>query len=106
MLHRLAHDVAEVAAAVAHLGVLHGRETLYLLTEAPRTPVTVVAEVGVRLPASLTASGRAMLAQLPAAQVRALFPSRESFVDRTGVGPATPTALTRLLGRGEDPWVV
>jgi DNA-binding IclR family transcriptional regulator len=77
--------------------VLHGRETLYLLTEAPRTPVTVVAEVGVRLPASLTASGRAMLAQLPASQVRALFPSRESFVDRTGLGPATPTALTRLL---------
>ena len=47
--------------AVAHLGVLHGRETLYLLREAPRTPVTVVVDVGVRLPAALTASGRAML---------------------------------------------
>ena len=97
VIHRLAHDVAAVAPAVAHLGVLHGRETLYLVTESPRTPVTVVAEVGVRLPASLTASGRALLAQLPAAQVRALFPTRESFVDRTGRGPASPTALTRLL---------
>ena len=31
--------------------------------------------IGVRMPAHLTASGRAMLAHLPAAQVRALFPS-------------------------------
>ncbi len=46
LLHRLAHAVADVVPAVAHLGVLHGRETLYLLREAPRTPVTVVADVG------------------------------------------------------------
>jgi len=97
VLHRLSHDVAEIAPVVAHLGVLHGRETLYLLTDSPRTPVTIVADVGVRLPASLTASGRAMLALLPAVQVRALFPSRESFVDRTGSGPTSPTALSRML---------
>ena len=90
LLHRLAHDVASRAAVVAHLGVLHGRETLYLLRESPQTPVTVVVDVGVRLPAALTASGRAMLAELPAAQVRALFPSKDAFVDRTGVGPHLP----------------
>ena len=97
ILHRLAHDISDRAAAVAHLGVLHGRETVYLLTEATRAPVTVVAEVGVRLPASLTATGRAMLAELPAAQVRALFPGRAAFVDRTGHGPTSLTALVRLL---------
>jgi len=113
VLHRLAHDIAGVAPAVAHLGVLHGREVLYLLTESPRHPVTTVAEVGVRLPASLTASGRALLADLPAAQIRALFPSRDAFVDRTGRGPMSPSALTRLLaverGRGfaeEDGFIV
>jgi len=97
VLHRLAHAIADVVPAVAHLGVLHGRETLYLLREAPRTPVTVVADVGVRLPASLTASGRALLAQLPVAQVRALFPSRDAFLDRTGRGPTTASALSRIL---------
>ena len=98
VLHQLAVGIAEVAPAVAHLGVLHGRETLYLATEAPpRTAVTVVADVGVRLPASLTASGRSILALLPAAQVRALFPDRSTFVDRTGRGPTSPTALGRLL---------
>jgi DNA-binding IclR family transcriptional regulator len=98
ILHRLAGAVAPVAPAVAHLGVLHGRETLYLAMETPaRTSMTVVADVGVRLPASLTASGRAILGDLPPAQVRALFPTREEFVDRIGRGPATPAALSRLL---------
>ena len=63
----------------------------------PQAPLTVVVDVGVRLPATLTATGRAMLAELPAAQVRALFPSKEAFVDRTGAGPTSLTALTRLL---------
>lgn len=97
LLHRLAHDVAPRASVVAHLGVLHGRETLYLLRESPQVPVTVVVDVGVRLPATLTASGRAMLAVLPPAQLRALFPSKDAFVDRTGAGPTSLTALTRLL---------
>ena len=58
----------------AHLAVLHGREVLYVVEErAPGRP-SLVTDVGVRLPAHLTASGRAMLAALPAAQVRALFP--------------------------------
>ena len=38
VLRRLALDVAPIAPAVAHLGVLHGREMLYLLKESPRTP--------------------------------------------------------------------
>ncbi|MDQ1484920.1 MAG: hypothetical protein QOJ62_613 [Actinomycetota bacterium] len=82
-----------------HLGVLHGRETLYLLKEQPRRPVSLVTEVGVRLPAHLTAVGRSMLATLPRAQVRALFPTRDAFVDRTGRGPRTPIELRDLLAR-------
>ena len=96
-IQRLAAEVAQITPAVAHLGVLHGSETLYLLKEAPSNPVTIVAEVGVRLPASLTASGRALLADLPAAQVRALFPRNDSFIDRTGLGPMTLRSLNTLL---------
>jgi DNA-binding IclR family transcriptional regulator len=81
----------------AHLAVLHGRDVLYVVEErAPRRP-SLVTDVGVRLPAHLTASGRAILAALPAAQVRALYPSAEVFVDRHGTGPRTPSALRRLL---------
>src|SRR6266508_3228895 len=100
-LERLARPLlVQLVAATghtAHLGVLHGRELLYLLKEQPPRPVTIVTDVGVRLPATLTASGRALLAQLPAAQIRALFPTAGTFVDRTGRGPQTLTQLRRVL---------
>jgi len=81
----------------AHLAVMHGREVIYLIEErAPGRP-PLVTDVGVRLPAHLTASGRAMLAALPAAQIRALYPDAEAFVTRHEPGPRSPSALRRLL---------
>jgi DNA-binding IclR family transcriptional regulator len=89
--------LVERVGATAHLGVLHGRETLYLVKEQPPDAATLVTAVGVRLPAHLTASGRAMLAHLPEAQVRALFPDAASFVDRTGAGPTRLSELRWLI---------
>lgn len=81
----------------AHLAALHGRDVLYVLEQrAPGGP-HLVSDVGVRLPATLTATGLAMLAALPASQVRALFPDRSAFVRRSDVGVATPTALRSAL---------
>lgn len=81
----------------AHLAVLHGRDVLYVVEErAPGRP-PLVTDVGVRLPAHLTASGRAILAALPQNQVRALYPDRSAFVDRHGAGPTSLSALRSLL---------
>lgn len=80
-----------------HLGILHGHEALYLLKEQPPRPQNLVTDVGVRLPAQLTATGRAMLALLPANQVRAIFSSQDRFVDRTGRGPHTLRELAAVL---------
>ncbi|MFS0854608.1 IclR family transcriptional regulator [Microbacterium sp. 179-I 3D4 NHS] len=81
----------------AHLAVMSGGDVLYIVEErAPRRPA-LVTDVGVRLPAHLTASGRAMLAALPREQVRALYPDASAFPDRTGRGPQTPSALRELL---------
>jgi DNA-binding IclR family transcriptional regulator len=81
----------------AHLAVPHGRDVLYVLEErAPGRP-PLVTDVGVRLPAHLTASGRAILAALPANQVRALFPDRDAFVSRHASGPGTLSALRSVL---------
>jgi DNA-binding IclR family transcriptional regulator len=83
----------------AHLAVLHGSDVLYVLEErAPGRP-PLVTDVGVRLPAHLTASGRAVLAHLPGAQVRVLYPSATTFVDRHGTGPRSLSALRALLVR-------
>lgn len=81
----------------AHLAVLHGRDVLYVIEErAPGRP-PLVTDVGVRLPAHLTASGRAILSALPSSQVRALYPERAAFVDRHGQGPASLSALRTIL---------
>ncbi|OIV36223.1 IclR family transcriptional regulator [Mangrovactinospora gilvigrisea] len=93
LLARLVDDLR----LTGHLGVLHGAETLYLVKEQARYGPSLVTDAGVRLPAQLTASGRAIMARLPRGQVRALFPSAEAFVDRTGRGPRTPGELRRML---------
>lgn len=88
----------------AHLAVMSGGDVLYIVEErAPRRPA-LVTDVGVRLPAHLTASGRAMMAALPREQVRALYPDATAFPDRSGLGPRRPRELRELLrevrGRG------
>jgi DNA-binding IclR family transcriptional regulator len=81
----------------AHVATLHGRDVLYLIEERAAGRPLLVTDVGVRLPATLTASGLAMLAALPPAQVRALFPNRDTLVQRNGAGPRSTTELRRLL---------
>lgn len=93
----LLRNLARTLGAVAQLGVLHGAETLYLVREQPARPLSLVTDVGVRLPAQLPASGRAMLACSAASHVRALFPSIRAFQNRTGRGPANLPELRRIL---------
>src|SRR3954467_14195015 len=90
-------SLVDTVGESAHLAVLHGRDVLYVLEDrAPGRP-PLVTDVGVRLPAHLTASGRAILAALPAAQVRALYPDREAFVLRHGTGPSSLSTLRTIL---------
>jgi len=81
----------------AHLAVMSGRDVLYIVEERAMRRPALVTEVGVRLPAHLTATGRAMLAALPRSQVRALYPDAASFTNRTGRGPVTPAQLREVL---------
>jgi DNA-binding IclR family transcriptional regulator len=90
-------DLVDRTGHTAHLAVLHGRDVLYVVEErAPGRP-PLVSDVGVRLPAHLTASGRAVLSALPPAQVRALYPDPAAFVDRHGTGPGSLSALRAVL---------
>ncbi|WP_068262043.1 IclR family transcriptional regulator [Janibacter limosus] len=78
----------------AHLAVLSGRDVLYVIEERAAGRPSLVTDVGVRLPATVTASGLAMLAGLPRRQVTALYPSAAVMV---ADGPPTPSALRREL---------
>jgi len=81
----------------AHLAVLHGREVVYVIEERAVGRPPLVTDVGVRLPAHLTASGRAVLAALPRAQIRALYPDPSTLVTRNDVGPRSLSALRQVL---------
>ncbi|GAA3018411.1 IclR family transcriptional regulator [Microbacterium dextranolyticum] len=95
----LVSGLADRVGESAHLAVMTGRDVLYIVEErAPRRPA-LVSEVGVRLPAHLAATGRAMLAALPREQVRALYPDAATFADRTGRGPRRPSELRDVLRR-------
>ena len=84
--------IAKLVDAVGesgHLALLHGTDVLYLVEERAKNRPSLVTDVGVRLPAIKTASGRAMLAALPLAQLRALFPdSREYAAVKRTLEPA------------------
>lgn len=92
-LAELVDDVGESG----HLAALHGVDVLYLLEERAVGRPSLVTDVGVRLPAHLTASGRAILSRLPTSQVRALFSHQAVFVSRQSGGPTSLSGLNSLL---------
>jgi DNA-binding IclR family transcriptional regulator len=111
-LERLARPIlrglARRLGRPVHLGTLDGAETVYLLKEYPSRPVAgepedaLVTGVGVRLPAHLTANGRAILAHTAEAQLRAVFPRPGELATRTGRGPRTLPELRDLLARDRE----
>ncbi len=80
----------------AHLAVLHGADVVYVIEERAKGRARLVTDVGVRLPAHLTASGRAILSTLSPAQcARHFHPARTR--PGTDVGPATLSELRPIL---------
>jgi DNA-binding IclR family transcriptional regulator len=98
LLERLVTDAP--VPVVAHLSVLSGADVMYVSKVQGFRAPTVVSTIGVRLPAHLTATGRAMLSALAASQVRALFPHRDDLISRHGAGPRTLAELDAILAKG------
>ncbi|WNM23732.1 IclR family transcriptional regulator [Demequina capsici] len=81
----------------AHLAVLEGRDVVYVVEQrAPRRPM-LITDVGVRLSALVTASGRAILAALPHAQLRATFPGPAAFESAPQGAPRSYRELKELV---------
>lgn len=90
-------QLVERTKRTAHLAIMHGRDVIYVIEERAKRQADLVTNPGVRLPAHLTASGRAMLATFSAEQLAALYPGPEAFPTRYETGVHTPEALNELL---------
>lgn len=80
----LVSKLADSVGENAHLAVMHGRDVVYVVEGRASDRPSLITDVGVRLPAHLTASGRSMLAQMSREQVLALFPDDASLTSRGG----------------------
>ena len=98
---RHAQALAKLVGGSAHVSRLSsGMEVLYVLEERSMAAVSLITDVGVRLAAERTASGRAMLAALPDAELKAR-------VDAAGLGRQwqkihTMVQQVRLRGWAEE----
>jgi DNA-binding IclR family transcriptional regulator len=64
-------DLSGAVGETIHLGMLDGRDIVYVAKRDAPHPLRLVSAVGVRLAAHSTALGKAVLAQLPAAELAA-----------------------------------
>jgi DNA-binding IclR family transcriptional regulator len=83
---------------LCQVAVLDGTDVIYLGTHAGRAPFRLSATVGARYPASITAVGNALLAELPAAEVAERF--REP-ATRPAYTASSVTALDALQAKLE-----
>lgn len=77
----------------AHLAVLDGTEIVYVARYADKKALTSRISIGTRFPAHATSMGRAILAYLPADEVRRRFNGRTL----ARFSAATPTTVKALL---------
>lgn len=82
---------------VSHLAQLQGTDVVYLDKHEPAASgVRLVTEVGTRLPAHLTAVGRAVLSTLESPELERLYADYD-WPLRTGQGPASLGELQKVL---------
>jgi DNA-binding IclR family transcriptional regulator len=108
-LHRWAHPYLQRLSAefgeTVDLSVLDGSHVIYLeVIESPQR-VKLAAAVGQRLPAYLTASGKALLAYLPDEQVRKIISDNMS-ESAQGEPPSLPDMVAELQATAERGYAI
>lgn len=99
---RVAESLVTELGESVHVAVLHGRDVLYVVESRAAGRPSLVTDVGVRLPAHLTASGRAMLAALPAAQLRALYAGVRELEVRPGWDSSLGYSVARVMAEAKE----
>jgi IclR family KDG regulon transcriptional repressor len=90
-LDRILNETQETV----HLCILDEGEVLYLEKLEPRRSVRLASRVGRRVPAYCTSVGKAILAELPDAEV-------DGIIRRSGLKRITPNTITTPVGLKEE----
>lgn len=78
IVHPYLRRISQATGVAAHLVELDGTDTVYLARVAPAARVISNLQVGTRLPAHRTVSGRILLAGLSAEELRVLHPRMQA----------------------------
>ncbi len=97
VLGQLVSELNQITLVTGHLAVLDGDQVIYLLEQKGQPSLGLITDVGIKLPAHLTASGRAMLQDLSEKQLRANYGGKESLQKRTELGPSNFKQLLELI---------
>lgn len=81
----------------AHLALLRGSDVIYIVEQRSTHTPSLITEVGVRLPAEITATGRSMLSCLSWTQVDALYPSSAELSAGHSNSPTSTAELHMML---------
>ncbi|MGH6763686.1 MAG: IclR family transcriptional regulator [Phyllobacterium sp.] len=89
----------------AHLGILDGRDVVYMARQSPNTHLVSNVREGTRLPAHATTMGRILLAHLPTEELRRLYrdTGMKAFSEQT---PTTFDALIEQLSAEREKGIV
>ncbi|MFN3148134.1 MAG: IclR family transcriptional regulator [Paracoccaceae bacterium] len=88
-------ELCEATAMSAHLGILDGTDIVYLSRATPNSHLVSNLRAGARLRAHASSIGRAIIAEMTEADIRAIFGDRPL----PAVTAKTPTTLDALLGQ-------
>ena len=94
VLERLCHETA----MSAHMGILDGTDIVYLSRVAPNSHLVSNVQTGARLRAHASSIGRAILAEMDAGQIEALFNGHTL----EAVTPKSPTTIHALIAQAAD----
>ncbi|MFP5336862.1 MAG: IclR family transcriptional regulator [Actinomycetes bacterium] len=95
--HEACHGLGEDVDETVQLAVLDGLEVIYLARRDGRQPLRLASEIGRRLPATCTATGKAMLAGLDPGELERRLATVHRLPRLTAHSVATRTALREQL---------
>lgn len=87
--------LAKATNETCNLGVLDGREVLYLIMKESKNPLRMSGQVGKRLPAHCTALGKALLSDLSREELTRLYANKQK------LDTLTPNSISTLAELAE-----